>query len=160
MERESPDERVFRAHLGNGAFQSGVDRGRWQPVSIDWPFALIAVSAAERQGAPGEFVFRFELSNYPAAAPTAQPWNAESGAALAHCDWPGGGGRIALAFNPEWKSGTCLYLPCDREAIEGHDHWRTLHPEMIWSPDADITQYLRIIHDLLHSKDYKGSRSS
>jgi hypothetical protein len=156
----NPDEKVFRAHLEQGLFQSGVDRGRWQLVSVNWPYSIITVSAAERATAPSEYAFRFELGNYPTAAPTAQPWNDSSNIPLERQRWPGGRGRIQYAFNPDWKSGSCLYLPCDRHAIEGHDPWRAQHPEMIWDPKGDITQYLKIIHDLLNSEDYTGIRGA
>jgi hypothetical protein len=158
MEKMSPDEKVFHSHLEGGLFQSGVDRGRWQLRSINWPYVVIMVSAAERPQSPNEYDFRFELSNYPALSPTAQPWDEKCGGMLAHNRWPGGQGRISLAFNPGWKNGSCLYLPCDRNSIEGHDGWKNLHPEMIWNPSGDITQYLWIIYELLHSEDYKGIR--
>lgn len=160
MDTMSPAEMVFRAHLEQGPFQSGVDRGRWRLASVNWPYSVIAVRAAERASAPSEYGFRFELSNYPAAAPTAQPWNDNSNMPLEHHRWPGGRGRIQLAFNPGWKAGSCLYLPCDRYSIEGHDPWRAQHPEMIWNQKGDITQYLRIIHDLLNSEDYTGVRGA
>ena len=156
----TPDERVFREHLEAGPFQSGVDRGRWRLESINWSYAVLTVSAAQRPNAPEEYSFRFELTNYPAVPPTAQPWNAQSNVALETGKWAAGTGRIPLAFNPDWKGGSCLYLPCDRQSIEGHDTWFQQHPEMIWSPAGDITQYLRIIYDLLNSKDYTGLRSS
>ncbi len=156
-----PDEDTFRAHLAEGAFQSGVDRGRWRLLSITWPIAIIAVAAAEREGTPDEFAFRFELSNYPAQVPTARPWNPETNAPLDAAKWPNGVNRVQGAFNPGYKNGTCLYLPCDREAFDnGHQAWRTQHPEMIWTASSDITHYLRIIYDLLQSRDYKGIRSS
>lgn len=161
MAMTTPDERVFREHLEAGPFQSGVDRGRWRLDSIEWSYAVIAVSAAPRPNAPEEYFFRFELTNYPTALPTAQPWDAKTNAPLAADKWAGGGGRVQLAFNPGWKGGTCLYLPCDRQSLDdGHQSWIHQHPEMIWSPDGDITQYLRIIYDLIHSKDYTGLRSS
>ncbi len=160
METLTPDERVFREHLEAGPFQNGVDRGRWRLDSINWSHAVLAVSAATRPNAPEEFFFRFELSNYPAAPPTAQPWNVETNAALEINKWATGGGRVQLAFNPGWKGGSCLYLPCDRQSIEGHDAWIHQHPEMIWMTDGDITQYLRIIYDLINSKDYTGTPSS
>jgi hypothetical protein len=69
---ERPDERVFRAHIESGSFQSGVDRGRWRLVSITWPFVMITVSAAERPGAPQEYALRFDCSDYPSVAPTAR----------------------------------------------------------------------------------------
>lgn len=156
----TPDERVFRDHLEAGPFQSGVDRGRWRLISLNWSYAVIAVRAAERPNAPNEFFFRFELSNYPTVPPTAQPWNCETNAPLEFNEWITGSDRIQFAFNPNWKNGSCLYLPCDRQSIEGHDTWIHQHPEMIWSPNGDITQYLKIIYDLLNSKDYTGLRSS
>lgn len=156
----APDERVFRAHLEAGPFQSGVDRGRWRLLSVDWPHAVIAVQAADHPGGPPEYAFRFELSNYPQSPPTAQPWDAELGAPLAHVRWPNGRSRIPPAFNPGWKGGLCLYLPCDRLSIEGHDAWRNQHPSMIWSSAGDITQYLRIVYDLLNSGDYTGLRGA
>lgn len=154
------EERVFLEHIERGPFQSGVDRGRWRLVSINWPYAVIVVSAAVRANAPSEYGFRFELSGYPMSPPTAQPWDIAGGTALAHNRWPSGRGRIPLAFNPGWKNGQCLYLPCDRQAIQGHEGWITTHPEMIWSTSGDITQYLRIIYDLLNSEDYTGTRGS
>lgn len=157
---QSPDEAVFREHLDAGPFQSGVDRGRWRLLGIDWPYAVIEIGAAKREGGPTAYAFRFELTDYPQAPPTAQPWDAERETHLVAAAWPGGGQRLQLAFNPNWKNGQCLYLPCDRLAVEGHDGWRNQHPEMIWSSSGDITQYLRILHDYLNSGDYSGPRSA
>jgi len=154
------DETVFRTHLESGPFLSGVDRGRWQLVALTWPHAIIAVSAARRPGAPTSYAFRVECTGYPQAPPTAQPWSVEANTPLPANRWPAGRSRIPLAFNPSWKSGQCLYLPCDRLSIEGHDPWRAQHPSLIWSPDRDITHYLRVIHELLNSSDYSGVRSS
>ncbi|MGH9948507.1 MAG: DUF7665 family protein [Pyrinomonadaceae bacterium] len=155
-----PDETTFLAHVEAGPFESGVDRGWWRLVSINWPHAILAISAAERADAPFEYAFRFEFSNYPTQLPTAQPWDPSTNVPLHFKKWPGGVDRVQHAFNPGFKEGTCLYLPCDRLAIEGHDAWRTQHPEMIWTAESDITLYLRIIYDLLHSKDYKGLRGA
>ena len=154
------DEQVFRAHLEAGPFQSGVDRGRWRLLSLKWPFALVAIQADDRVGGPAEYALRFECTNYPQMAPTAQPWDAEQNSPLTPARWPNGKTRVPLAFNPGWKAGQCLYLPCDRLSIEGHDAWRTQHPSMIWTPTSDITQYLRIVHDLLNSSDYSGPRGA
>src|ERR1700733_6394553 len=125
------DERVFRMHLEGGPFQSGVDRGRWRLVSVDWPHANIGITAAGRTNGPCEYVLRFELTNYPQVPPTAQPWDVMREQALDGQRWPGGRGRIPLAFNPGWNGGHGLYLPCDREAIKGHDVWVSLHPDII-----------------------------
>ena len=156
----SLDERVFREHVQAGPFQSGVDRGRWRLLSIDWPYVIIAVSAAPRPEAPNEYALRFNLTGYPQTAPTAQPWDVEQGAPLQAAKWPQGRSRVPLAFNLGWKDGAALYLPCDRVAIEGHDGWRSQHPHMLWKPTGDITQYLEIVHELLTSSDYTGTRSA
>lgn len=157
---QRPDERVLRAHLDAGPFQSGLDRGRWRLLSLDWPHAVIAVRLAERPNGAAELALRFELTNYPQTPPTAEPWDPQTNAPLPHALWPTGRSRVPLAFNPNWKGGHCLYLPCDRQSIEGHDAWRTQHPSMLWSPAGDITQYLRIVYDLLNSSDYSGPRGA
>ena len=154
------DEQVFRAHLAAGPFQSGLDHGRWRLIALNWPHVVIAIQAAERINGPAEYALRFECTNYPQTPPTAQPWDTERAAPLPPTRWPNGTNRVPLAFNPGWRGGQCLYLPCDRLSIEGHDVWRNQHPSMIWSPTSDITQYLRIVHDLLTSSDYSGIRGA
>lgn len=154
---QTPDERTFRAHIKAGAFLRGQARGRWRLIKVDWPHAVIAVSAAPRVGSPEEYGFRFELTNYPQSPPTAQPWDIEHERPLETTRWPTGRSRLAGAFNPAWNV-QALYLPCDRLAIAGHDAWAVQHPSMIWQSTGDITQYLRIIHELLNSGDYTGAR--
>lgn len=160
MTTRKPDQLTFEADLEGGAFLSGVDRGRWRLVSVDWPNAVIAVSAAQRDEAPVEYYFRFNLLNYRADPPTAQPWDVERNQDLSFDRWPSGGPRLKAAFNPGWQGGAAIYIPCDRLAIAGHDQWPRLYPHMIWSPLRDITQYLQIVHELLNSTDYTGTRGS
>ena len=154
----NPDEKVFRGDIEKGPFQSGLDLRRWRLLSIEWPYAFLSVHAASRRKSPDEYAFRFECSNYPQAAPTAQPWDVSQSIPLELDDWPTGRSRVPLAFNPSWKNGQCLYLPCDRLSLEGHDVWRAQHPSMIWSTTSDITHYLRIVYELLNSNDYTGTR--
>jgi hypothetical protein len=129
-------------------------------LSLAWPHATIAISAAPRPAGPVEYALRFDCSNYPQAPPTGQPWDTERSSPLDTVRWPGGRSLVPAAFNPGWKGGQCLYLPCDRVSIEGHDGWRNQHPSMIWSVTGDITQYLKIVHDLLNSSDYSGPRGT
>ena len=69
--------------------------------------------------------------------------------------WPRGqGGRVSAVFRTDWKNGTALYLPCDRESRVGHDNWHHEMPSKIWCPDDGIIQYLELIHELLQSRDY------
>lgn len=155
-----PDEVVFRAHVEAGPFQSGVDRGRWRLISINWPYVLIGISAAPREKGPPEYIFRFECINYPQVAVTAQPWDLSRDAPLDETKWPGGKSRIPHAFRPDWKGGQCLYLPCDRQSIDGHGGWHAQHPHLIWKASSDITLYLDVLYDLLNSSDYTGPRSA
>lgn len=160
MSAHRPDELTFRQHLVRGAFQDGLDRGRWRLVSVEWPVAIITVTPATREGGPDECFLRFDLTNYPASSPTAVPWNVETNTKLEFRSWPSGGQRVNAAFNPGWQSGVAIYIPCDRLAIAGHDQWPVLYPDMIWKPTSDITHYLRIVYELLNSKDYSGPRGS
>lgn len=145
-----PDERALLADLESGRFLAGEARKRWRLVTVDWPGVQISITAREDH----EFVLRFDCSGYPQNPPTARLWNTEKNTPLEASLWPKGGGRIAAVFNPDWKSGVALYLPCDRTAIEGHDNWRHEHPSKIWNPAKGIMQYVEIVHELLQSRDY------
>lgn len=153
-----PDERAFRDHVAAGPFQLGLHQGRWKLGEMDWPIVHIAVSAATRDGAPGEYWFRFDCSGYSQDAPTARPWDHETGQELPFNRWPGGTSRVPAIFKPEWNNGTSLYLPCDRAAAVGHDNWRTQYPALQWQPARGIVMYLDELHSLLNSSDYKGVR--
>jgi hypothetical protein len=154
-----PDERAFLCDIAAGSFQLGVCQGRWRLGTIDWPVVQIAVSAAERAGAPREWWFRFDCSGYPQQAPTARPWDAEANQPLAAPRWPGGRSHVPAVFRPDWKDGTCLYLPCDRMSIAGHENWRNDHPSLMWSPIRGVVLYLEELHSLLNSSDYTGVRN-
>ena len=151
----TPDERVFRAHVASARFQAGVDRGEWRLVEIAWPHVVIAVSAAPRENGPDEFGLRFDLTGYPAAAPTAAPWDLAEDAPLDPGGWPKGE-RVGRAFNPGWKRDA-LYIACDRTALVDHQNWITQHPRYLWSPKEDITFYLRLVHELVNDDDYQGT---
>ena len=46
---------------------------------------------------------------------------------------------VSAVFRPDWKHGQCLYLPCDRMSIEGHDNWRTNIPTGSGSRIAELS---------------------
>lgn len=152
----SPEEAVFRAHLAGGRFRSGVAAGRWRLVSAAWPHALFGVTAADQ----AEYGLRFECRDYPQTPATARLWDLDRDVPLAVDRWPTGRDRLPLAFNPGWKDGSCLYLPCDRESIEGHASWYHEHPGLIWDPALGVVHYLRVVYDLLNSGDYGGRRAA
>ena len=140
------DERAFRNHVERPEFAISEARGRWRLLRVTWPTADIAVTA--RDGT--EWGFRFLLDGYPASLPTARPCDLATGAPLVPDRWPHGVGRFAAVFAPGWNQ-SALYLPCDRLALPGHDHWRTQLPHLLWQPVRGIVHYLEIIHELLSS---------
>jgi hypothetical protein len=154
----SPDELVVRAHLKGAAFQMGVADGRWRLNSLAWPHALVTVTSAPRSNAPDEFSFRFELTGYPEAAPTACIWDVDSGVPLSGSFRPkGAGGQILQLFREDWKEGSALYAPFDRVAIDDHGTaWADQWPMSKWTGERDLSFVLRHIHDELNSVGYVG----
>jgi hypothetical protein len=147
----SPDQRAFEADAAKAAFRLGQAEGRWRLVEIAWPFVFIGVTAKDGR----EFILRFNCAGYPQAAPTAGPWDQKTNVILAFDLWPRGqGGRVSAVFRTDWKNGSALYLPCDRESIVGHDNWRHEMPSKIWRPADGIVQYLELVYELLQSRDY------
>jgi hypothetical protein len=151
-----PDERTFRAHLDGMPYQVGVDRRRWRLVSLDWPYAVIAVTAAERPNSPTEYFLRFGLDGYPEQAPTVAPWQPLPGTVLA-ADRRPQGEIVAHVFRHDWNGGQALYAPYDRTALSGHPDWPAAHPADAWKNSCDITFVLTRVWQLLNTDDYRGS---
>lgn len=148
----APDERAFATDVAKPAFRLAVAEGRWRVLKIEWPFVFVCVVARDGLG----HNLRFNCQGYPQVPPTGGPWDLERNAVLAANKWPkGNGGRVSKVFRPDWKDGTALYLPCDRVSIEGHDNWRTEMPSLIWRPTDGFIQYLELVHELLHCRDYQ-----
>lgn len=150
-----PDERLFRAHLGMVGFRSGADRGRWRLVSLSWPHAVIAVTAAKRPDSPDEYFLRFELTGYPQQPPMGAPWDPVANAALPDARWPRGE-IVGSVFRTDWQNGQGLYAPYDRSALPGHPDWPTVHRADAWTHDRDISFVLKRVHRLLTDDDYRG----
>ena len=70
----------FAPILRRNPFTVGVALGHWRLVSLSWPSCLISIAAALRTGAASEVTLNFDLTGYPAAAPTSTPWDLETGA--------------------------------------------------------------------------------
>jgi hypothetical protein len=147
----TPDERAFRNDVGRPAFRLAEAEDRWRMISIAWPFALVAVAAADGR----QYTLRLNCAGYPQQPPTGGPWDPVKSAVLAFNLWPQSkGGRVGTVFRTNWKNGTALYLPCDRESIIGHENWRHEMPSKIWRPNAGVFQYLELVHELLNCPDY------
>lgn len=156
----SPDQMLLERDLAAPEFRCGQFEGRWRIVSKSWPHVVIAVSAAPRPGSPAEFGLRFDCSGYPQQAVTAQPWDLETDRPLAAHRWPRGKSILPSVFRPQWQGGTCLYLPCDRISMNGHDVWLSQHPHRLWQPGRGIICYLEQVHDLLNQDDYTGAAAA
>lgn len=146
-----PDQRAFEADVAKAAFRLGEVESRWRLVKVAWPFAFIGVTAKYGR----EYILRFHCTGYPQIAPTSGPWDLVLNQILAFDLWPRGrGGRVSAVFRTDWKNGTALYLPCDRESFTGHNNWIHEMPSKIWRPAYGIVQYLELVHELLQSRDY------
>lgn len=146
----APDEQSLRADLTSARFLSGEDRNRWQFKKLEWPYLYVNVTTRDDH----EFTLRLNCSGFPSSAPTGTFWDLVTNCQLAFDQWPQGGERIRLAFKPDWKNGSALYIPCDRESFVGHDSWASQYPQLIWKPAKGISHYLEVVHGLLQSCDY------
>lgn len=153
----APDNALLLRDLAAPEFRCGEIAGFWRHVATNSPFATLAVSAAPRDGSPNEYGFRFECSGYRRNPVTGRPWDIAANGPLAANRWPTGRSIVSSVFRPEWKSGQCLYLPCDRMSIEGHGNWHNEHPSRLWNPERGIICYVEQLYDLLNSNDYTGA---
>lgn len=153
----SPDQRAFEADVAKATFRLGEVEGRWRLIQTAWPYVFIGVTAKDRR----EYVLRLQCVGYPQTPPTGGPWDMVENKILAFDRWPRGqGGRVSAVFRTNWKSGTALYLPCDRESIAGHNNWRHEIPSKIWRPTDGVVQYLELVYELLHCRDYASPLSA
>lgn len=139
---------ALEADLASGRFKAGAARGRWRVISLSWPHVFIEVF--DRGGRT--ICIRFECSGYPGRPPQGTPWDYQAKQQLAAHLWPRGG-RVSQVFNPGWKAGAALYIPCDRESIVGHENWHAEHPHLIWNPSRGLLQYVEAIHEVLQSHE-------
>jgi hypothetical protein len=147
-----PDQRAFKADIAKAVFRLGAAEQRWRFHSESWPFVVIEVQAKDSRW----YALRFNCTGYPQTVPTAGPWDTARNSILQFDHWPrGNGGRVTAVFRTDWKNGSALYLPCDRESIVGHDNWRVQMPSKIWRPSEGLIQYLELVHELLNSRDYQ-----
>jgi hypothetical protein len=150
----SPDLRAFEADVAKAAFRLGEVESRWRLIETAWPYTFIGVTAKDLR----EYILRLNCAGYPQTPPTGGPWDMIENKVLAFDRWPRGqGGRVSAVFRTDWKNGTALYLPCDRESFAGHGNWQHEMPSKIWRPADGVIQYLELVHELLYSRDYAPS---
>lgn len=153
----APDEHAIQAHVQGGRFLAGVAAGRWRLISVSWPFALFAVTAAKRPDSPTEFVLRFELSGYPHTAPTGGLWDPATDDPLP-ADRRPKGERVAQLFRTDgWAGGaTAMYAPWDRMGLQAHPEWAQTYVYQAWNPTRELSFILANVYEVLNSDDYLG----
>lgn len=139
---------LLEVHLQSGRFLAGVAKGRWRLVEYRWPVVIVEVTARDGR----LFTLRIDCTGYPDLAPTGTLWDVDANRQLPAEFWPRGG-RVSLVFNPSWKGGAALYLPCDRQSIEGHANWLSEHSWLIWNPSKGLLQYLQAVCETLQSHE-------
>lgn len=144
----SEGKAALESHFRSGRFLAGAAKGRWRLLEFAWPIAFIEVTARDGR----RFSLRFDCAGYPDTPPTAMLWNSANGTQLAGDKWPKGG-RVSLVFNPGWKGGNALYIPCDRQSIEGHSNWVNEHPWLIWNPSRGLLHYVEAVWEILQSHE-------
>lgn len=151
----SPAERSIRGHIVGARFQSGIDDKRWRLISLEWPSALIAVSAASREKSPAEYVLKFDLGGYPLPGLTAGVWDMTTNAFLAEGFRPKGD-RAGRVFRTDWEVGRALYAPWDYVALNSHEQWSGQYPLQAWNANRDLTFYLVNTWEVLNDDEYLG----
>lgn len=154
-----PDARALQRDLQGAAFAFGADAGWWREVAWSFPTVDIAVAAAERAGAPSEFLFRFEATGYPQQALLCRLWDPDADAPLPINRKPKGIGRVAIVFRNNWKEGRFLYWPLDRHALQTHSDWPGTY-RSAWKSTDTIATYLNELYALLNSSAYTGVAGS
>lgn len=155
------DLKVFQNHVGCAEFKLARYEKRWEILEIVWPVVVVRIYVGSRSNAPDFYDFRFDCGgDYPNVPATATLWDFAAKQSLPYARWPAGRFLIPSIFNPNWKNGHALYIPCDRQAIEGHNDWPMRYPLWLWKSNLGIIHYIRILHGLLNSSDYTGIRGT
>jgi hypothetical protein len=150
----NPSESALLRDVAAPAFMIGERRGKWTLKGVRFPHALFFIAAPPRAKGPIGFLLKSECSGYSGTAPTSQLWHGGNNAPLADTHRPKNAqGGTLIAFNT-W--GLCLYHPIDRLARD-HGQWPTTHPELLWTPDKDITFLLETVHAILNTSEYAGA---
>lgn len=143
----SPEE-LLNLDLEKPEYLSGVFDGDWGNEienGPQWPISIFWVRAKDNL----KYYLRFDLTNYNQEAPTAQLWDIETNLPLAYEHFPKWSKRCLQVFKI-WGN-QCIYLPCDRMAINGHTDWPVLHVNLVWKNGIDsIHKYLNEVHQILN----------
>lgn len=161
---ESPSQRLLKADMAAAEFLSGAAKELWGQVETDggdtWPMAYFWLAAAKRENAAERYVVRLDMTGYRTAAPTGRFFDPETKQDLALAKYPKGkpGSRFAQVFRTDsWAvDNKGFYHPYDRVAANGHPGWSNAMPQLVWTSNRTIVDYLEEFQNLLNSGDYIG----
>lgn len=144
---EDPAQQRIATELLSREFLGGIGRGRWRIIDEAFPLMDIAISATETDGTASEYVFRFELTNYPAQAPMVRIWDPEANQPLPVAHRPKGKARVSIAFQ-QWGSDT-VYRPWER-CTGPHNSNAVNLPHLAWRSDRNLLFILEDLHGILN----------
>lgn len=161
---ESPSQRLLKADVAAAEFLSGAAKGLWGQVETSnadtWPMAYFWMAAAKRENAPDRYVVRLDMTGYRSAGPTGRFWDPETKQDLAFAKYPKGklGSRFAMVFRTDrWnETNRGFYHPYDRVAAASHGEWPNAMPQLVWTSNCTIVDYLEEFQTLLNCGDYIG----
>jgi len=161
-----PDQRLFEEDLASAAYRAGVLKGLWgraepdaRPEGAAWPREFLWLAAGKRENAPDRFYVALDLAGYRSVPPTGTFWDPVSKAILPFAKFPKGkpNSRFARVFRTDWgESHRAFYHPFDRVAAQSHGDWPRAMPQLVWTSDHTIVDYLEEFQSLLNSEDYIG----
>jgi hypothetical protein len=156
---------LFEADVSSAAFRNGVEKGLWclaepevMPDGALWPMVYLWMKAAPRNGAPDRYYVALNAESYRASPPTGTFWDTANKTILAFAKRPKGraDSRVARVFRTDWEGGKAFYHPYDGHAARTHPDWKTNLPQLRWTEDHTIVDWIVEFQTLLMSPDYVG----
>ncbi|MBR8190550.1 MULTISPECIES: DUF7665 family protein [Burkholderia] len=143
-----PSAGRVEADLRGGGIVSGCESGWWRILEHKFPTLDFVISATEPDGAPSEYGFRAELSNYPGQPPMVRIWDHKSNQSLAGAMRPRGNRRVEISFQ-QWSSDT-VYRPWER--LTGpHNNNASAYPHLAWRSDRRLAFIFEDLYGILNS---------
>lgn len=165
----SPDQLRFEEHLKLPEYRRGEIQGFWgrefitdqnSELGPKWPLSLFWISVPPKgKNKIERYYLRMDLSNYNVVAPASCFWDLGKNARLENRLWPKITGPFAQAFRIDWQNPYELYAPWDRGGINAHQNWVQDNMAVSWKAgQSTISRYLEIMHEILNSENYHGTK--
>jgi hypothetical protein len=162
------DVLLFEEHLSQPEYRFGEAQGMWKRVQIPeeegelgpkWPYSLFWISVPSKGSRKVErYYLKLKLDNYSVLAPGGCFWDIDKNARLENNLWPKVTGPFTAGFRNDWPNPFELYAPWDRGGM-AHPEWLQINKAVSWkSGESKIHSYLGIIHEILNSENYHGTK--